>query len=92
MFPAATRAGDCNASGRDRHACYNSAMTAEERQRMEDWIRQHCGPHQYGEQDDNGVDLSLIRSNLRLSPLDRVRKGDEATSGALRLRKHAKRH
>ena len=82
---------DCNATDRDGHACYNSAMTPEQRQRMEDWIRRNCGPHQYGEQDENGVDLSLIRANLQLSPLERLRKGDQATSGAIRLRKYAKR-
>jgi hypothetical protein len=48
-------------------------------------------PHMtpYGEQDDNGVDVSLIRANLRLSPLERLRRGDRATTDALRLRRHA---
>ena len=43
-------------------------MTAEE------WIRANCGPHQYGEQDENGVDLSLIRENLKLTPEQRLEK------------------
>ena len=30
----------------------------------------------FPEQDENGVDLSLIRENLRLSPAERLRKGD----------------
>lgn len=59
---------------------------------MEEWIRQNCGPHQYGEQDENGVDLSLIRANLTLTPIERLRKGDRATSDMLRLRKHARAH
>ena len=46
----------------------------------------------YGEQDDNGVDVSLLRDNLRLSPLERLRRGDRATSDALRLRQHARIH
>ena len=60
-------------------------MTAEE------WIRANCGPHQYGEQDENGVDLSLIRENLKLTPEQRLRKGDDATTGILWLRKNARR-
>ena len=44
----------------------------------------------YGEQDDNGVDVSLIRENLRLSPLERLRRGDRATTDALHLRRHAR--
>ena len=60
-------------------------MTAEQ------WIRDNCGPRQYGEQDENGVDVSLIRANLELSPAERLRQGDEATTGALRLRTHARR-
>ena len=45
----------------------------------------------YGEQDENGTDLSLIRANLRLSPLDRLRQGDAATTAALRIRNYARR-
>lgn len=45
----------------------------------------------YGEQDENGTDLSLIRELLRLSPAERLRRGDDATSEALRLRTHARR-
>jgi len=43
------------------------------------------GPGWYGEQDANGVDLSLIRENLRLTPTERVRRGDRARRDALRL-------
>ncbi|MBL8878559.1 MAG: hypothetical protein JNG88_05510 [Phycisphaerales bacterium] len=42
-------------------------------------------PTWYGEQDENGVDLSLIRENLKLSPLERIRRGDRARRDALRL-------
>ncbi len=58
-------------------------MTAEEYlQRMRD-------PHWYGERDENGVDLSLIRENLKLTPTERVRKGDDATTGMIWLREHS---
>lgn len=30
----------------------------------------------FPEQDENGVDLTLIRENLRLSPLERARKAE----------------
>ena len=39
----------------------------------------------YGEQDENGTDLSLIRVNLRLTPARRLLQGDEARRGALQL-------
>lgn len=45
----------------------------------------------FPEQNEDGVDLSLIRRNLRLSPTERVRQGDRARRGALRLRKYARR-
>jgi len=44
----------------------------------------------YGEQDENGVDLSLIRELLQLAPVDRLRRMDRATTDALRLRKYAR--
>jgi hypothetical protein len=28
--------------------------------------------HGYGEQDENGIDLSLLRANLRLTPTERL--------------------
>jgi hypothetical protein len=46
---------------------------------------------EYGEQDDNGVDLSLIRTNLRLSPVQRLRRGDKARRDALRLLEYGRR-
>lgn len=59
---------------------------------LEEYIRQHCGPHQYGEQDENGVDLSLIRANLRLTPEERLIQGDRARRGALELQEYGRRH
>jgi len=39
----------------------------------------------YGEQDENGVDLSLIRENLRLTPEERLLRGDRAAADAPEL-------
>lgn len=39
--------------------------------------------------DEEGVDLTLIRENLRLSPLRRVRKADKARRDAQRLQSYA---
>ncbi len=38
-----------------------------------------------GQYDENGVDLSLIRANLRLSPTERARRADRARRAALRV-------
>lgn len=45
----------------------------------------------YGEQDENGTDLSLIRTLLAMSPQERLRRMDAATTEMLYLRKHARR-
>lgn len=45
----------------------------------------------YGEQDENGIDLSLIRSNLKLTPLERVRLGDRARRMSLELQEIGQR-
>jgi len=38
-----------------------------------------------GQYDENGVDLSLIRANLRVTPTERARRGDRARRAALRV-------
>jgi len=45
----------------------------------------------YGEQDENGVDLSLIRANLKLTPRERLLRGDRARQSALRLLEYGRR-
>jgi hypothetical protein len=45
----------------------------------------------YGEQDDNGVDVSLIRRNLQLSPLERAMQGARLAKQAKELRAYGKR-
>ena len=49
-------------------------------------------PTWYGEQDENGVDLSLIREILKLTPTERVRRADRARRDALRLREYGRQH
>jgi hypothetical protein len=61
-------------------------MTAEE------YLKKMQDPHWYGEQDENGVDLSLIRSILELTPTQRIRRSDLARRDALRLREYGKLH
>jgi len=45
----------------------------------------------YGLQDDNGVDVDLIRFMLRMSPQERLRFGEAESHALERLRKNAKR-
>ena len=40
--------------------------------RLVAYLREHCGPHCYGEQNADGIDLSLIRANLELAPEQRL--------------------
>ena len=49
-------------------------------------------PLNYGEQDENGVDLSLIRRNLRLSPAERLRRAEKESKGLLHLREYVRRN
>ena len=35
--------------------------------------------------DENGIDLSLIRANMRLTPSERARRGERARQAALRV-------
>lgn len=48
------------------------------------------GPLWYGEQDENGVDLSLIRSNLKVSVEQRLRQSEAARQSAIWLLKNAR--
>jgi hypothetical protein len=61
------------------------------RDEAEQWIKQHCGPTNYGEQDENGVDLSLIRANLALSPVQRLREGDRRRRSSLSMQEYHRR-
>jgi len=62
-------------------------LTDEQRARQEDWLR----AHPYGEQDENGIDLSLLRRNLRLTPTERYRNHQRALRLALEIRRAGER-
>lgn len=50
-----------------------------------------CKRPTYPEQNEDGVDLSLIRSNLRLSPLERIRKANRLQQSMIRIRAISRR-
>ena len=52
---------------------------------VDEYLKMSRDPLWYGEQDASGVDLSLIRSNLQLTPRERLLRGDRARRNALRL-------
>ena len=70
---------------------YNSGMAhtdtkdaeikdAEDRLGMTDdqWAQWQAYTHAYAEQHENGIDLSSLRENLRLSPTERLKKHQHA--------------
>src|SRR5690348_16297891 len=59
-------------------------MTEEQWQRFQEYT------HGYGEQDENGVDLSMIRENLKLKPTERIIRHDHALAGITELVNAAK--
>ena len=75
----------------NRFSGYNSGMAhietqeletkeAEDRLGMTDdqWAQWQAYTHGYGEQDANGIDLSCLRENLRLTPTERLRRHQRA--------------
>jgi hypothetical protein len=42
------------------------------------WAQWQAYTRGYGEQDENGIDVSLLRQNLRLTPTERLRKHQKA--------------
>ena len=50
------------------------------------------GDIKFPEQDENGIDLSLIRRNLRKTPLQRLRRADRGRRDALRLLEYGRRN
>ncbi len=44
----------------------------------EQWAQFQAYTHGYGEQDENGVDVSLLRENLKLTPTERLEKHQKA--------------
>ena len=60
-------------------------MTEEERARLEEYARG------FGEQNEEGVDLSLLRENLRLTPAERLAKHQRALRLTLEVRRAGER-
>lgn len=48
--------------------------------------------HDYGEQDENGVDLSLIRHMLSLTPLQRIEMMEQAAQQTRMLNEHGRKY
>ena len=59
---------------------------------MKEHKPKHDSIASYGEQDENGVDLSLIRMNLHLTATERLRRGDRARRDALRMLEYGRRN
>jgi hypothetical protein len=55
----------------------------------EEYIRRMNDPRWYGEQDENGVDLSLIEQAFNLSYEERLIRGDIARRSAEELLRYA---
>ncbi len=49
-----------------------------DRERQDQWLKEYYEKYPYGEQDENGIDLSLLRENLKLTPTERLRKHNRA--------------
>jgi hypothetical protein len=45
-------------------------VTDEQWERFQAWQREHP----YGDQDENGIDLMLLRANLKFTPMERLQK------------------
>ena len=52
-----------------------------------DRFQSYLHAHQFGEQDENGVDLSLLRANLKLTPTERVEKMRRSLALQLEVRR-----
>lgn len=44
----------------------------------------------HGEQDENGVDLSLLRANMKLSPMERIEQMRRARAVVMEVRRAGK--
>jgi len=68
------------------------AEAAEDRLGMteEQWAQWQAYTRGYGEQDENGIDISLLRQNLRLTPWERLRQLQSAANFVVGVRRKAK--
>jgi len=65
-------------------------MTDRERQDL--WLREYRKKYPFGEQDQNGVDLSQLKANLRMTPSERLLKHDRFAESMLELMRAAENH
>ena len=61
-------------------------ITPEQRAAMDAWL----AAHPYGEQDENGIDLSLLRKNLKLTPTQRLHRLECAANSLRELTSDAR--
>lgn len=67
----------------NRPSASSEAEAAEQARRAREYFAQI--------QDENGVDLTLIRENLKLTPTERVRRMDKAAKAVKRIQANARR-
>ena len=53
----------------------------------EQWLRFKSWTTGHGEQDENGVDLTLLRANLKLSPTERIEKMRRSLAAVMEVRR-----
>ncbi len=53
----------------------------------EQWARFQEYTHGYGDQDENGIDLSTLRENLKLTPSQRLARLQKAAEFHMELRR-----
>ena len=58
-------------------------MTQQQWEQFQAYLR----AHRFGEQDENGIDLSLLRANLKLTPTERVEKMRRSLALQLEVRR-----
>ena len=62
-------------------------MTEADRARQDEWMRDYYAQFPYGEQDEHGIDLSLLRENLKLTPTERMIQHHRALELAMEVRR-----
>ena len=71
-------------------ARYNSGMEENENRSPAREEQSSAPEPSYGEQNEDGIDLSLIRENLKLSPSERLEKLQRAAKSLAELRDAAR--
>ncbi len=53
----------------------------------EQWAQFQAATQGYGDQDEYGIDISLLRENLRLTPTERIEKHRRALKFSMEVRR-----